>query len=251
MSLCKQLKLGVFGINRLKKLSLLLVKSKTCILYFSRSPEEERAFKKLNKSHKTSSLMINKLYNHGLQVIKSTGLDYICYNEILQEGEGFGEKLSNAIDHTFNLYEQVIIVGNDCPNLHAKDIRSADNAFSANASTLGLTTQGGVYLIALSKEQWNRNVFENLAWNTSDLGAVLTRFLSEQSDLILLDSKAELNTALDFLHFIKRTFNSSFVLDLLELHLYKSYSCDYTTLQNRISIQKQTLFRGPPTFLAA
>ncbi|MGH9338166.1 MAG: DUF2064 domain-containing protein [Acidobacteriota bacterium] len=43
-----------------------------------------------------------------------------------QRGCGFGERLQNAVEDLTSLgYEQIVIVGRDCPDLNAGDIRRA------------------------------------------------------------------------------------------------------------------------------
>ena len=88
-----------------------------------------------------------------------------------QFGRSFGERLANAVESTFALgYEQVVVIGNDCPDITPNDIlasfRSLDEGASASAAP---THDGGAFLIGLRQDRYHRESFLDLPWQTSHL----------------------------------------------------------------------------------
>lgn len=83
-----------------------------------------------------------------------------------QHGNSFGEKLENAVETLHGLgYTQIVIVGNDCPDLLATDIQQAFSELQKHQLVLGPDHRGGCYLIGFNTEdrgrlrciQWQRN----------------------------------------------------------------------------------------------
>src|SRR5438552_5625985 len=75
------------------------------------------------------------------------GADVHVFTSGRQHGSTFGERLSNAVkDLAQSGYEQIVIVGRDCPQLNADDIRSAFERLGQNRAVLGPDHRGGCYL---------------------------------------------------------------------------------------------------------
>jgi glycosyltransferase A (GT-A) superfamily protein (DUF2064 family) len=222
------------------------VKEDICIIYFSRRPEEEQAFKKLYESKNVSNLLIKAMYEHGLETIKRTGYDYICYHEDRQSGNTFGERIANAIDETFLTYQNVIIIGNDCPNLNIKDIHFAASSLSSEQFCLGLTNKGGTYLIGLSKAKWNRKKFIHLPWNTTKIAGALMDYLAGIGQIILLDRKKELNHIEDVELYLSSAPKTALWLTMTMLSKNKQKRISNSQSYSKEPIHQFYLFRGPP-----
>ena len=217
----------------------------TCIIYFSRRPDEEINFKKVIPSKGLSYKVLYQLYEHGLNTIKKSGYPYLCYTEDLQSGVSFGERISNAIEDTFRFYDHIIIIGSDCPNLDINDLHQANNQVSNFKSCIGKTYQGGTYLIGLNKETWCRSEFENLPWNTPLLAEAIQEYLSSFGDLVVLGTKAEINLEKDLLDYIQ-VCSKNRLWRYFKGLLKKPSTFDFSFQLRKIEISFTSLFRGPP-----
>jgi len=169
---------------------------KTAILFFSRSAELESQLKRLHQSNRRNSLIVREMYDHSLAVLQSSELPVICFDEQRQTGTSFGEKLTNSVQHVFESgYEEVIIVGNDCPQLELADIQKASVGFQNGLNSIGLTQAGGVYLIALEKSKFDADAFANLPWQANQLAQSLETYLSKTTNYQTLETKREVNNA--------------------------------------------------------
>lgn len=91
-------------------------------------------------------------------------------NLLLQTGDSFSERLTNAIDDAFALgYEELIIIGNDAPAICATHFQTAVDALLEADLALGESADGGAYLIALKKATWRslREDFKTIRWLSS------------------------------------------------------------------------------------
>ena len=82
------------------------------------------------------------------------------------QGAGsLGERLAAAVEiHFRNGATSVVIIGSDCPDITAQDIRNAHNALTNADVVLGPATDGGYWLIGLRRP--TVGVFDNIAWST-------------------------------------------------------------------------------------
>jgi len=83
-----------------------------------------------------------------------------------QQGASFAERLENAIETLARLgYDQIVVVGRDCPDLEISEITQAFSLLKAHGLVLGPDHRGGCYLIAfhvrdrfrLKHVRWQRN----------------------------------------------------------------------------------------------
>ena len=82
-----------------------------------------------------------------------------------QSDGDLGAKLNNAFAQAFEKgRERVIIIGSDCPYLATADIDEADEALKSADVVLGPATDGGYWLVGLSKPA--PEIFENINWST-------------------------------------------------------------------------------------
>ena len=148
----------------------------------------------------------NVLYRRTVNTISNSNLPVLKIDEHQQIGSSFGERFYNAISTAFDQgYENIITVGSDCPSLRSADINFAHRELQAGRSCLGSTTDGGTYLIAISKRFFNL-AFSELPWNTYKLAEKLGDLLSALGTQITylakkldIDNKTQLNTIAFFL----------------------------------------------------
>ncbi len=99
------------------------------------------------------------------------GSDIDADHFLRQHGNTFGERIANAVEETFALgYEQVVVIGNDSPDITSEDIlegfRLLERGEKASAAP---THDGGAFLIGLNRQAYRREEFLNLSWQTPHL----------------------------------------------------------------------------------
>ncbi len=138
---------------------------KTAILFFSYSAEkqaEEKQYGLENAAPVFSKALISNCRNQLYQ----TNLPVYEYNENNQIGNSFGERLANSIAAVFEEgADNVIVVGNDTPELTAIKILEVRDLLHSEPMVVGPTQRGGVYTIGINKLVFDRERFKNIKWN--------------------------------------------------------------------------------------
>jgi len=93
---------------------------------------------------------------------------------ISQRGSNFGKRLENVFRDIFALdYNQVVLIGSDSPTLPLGFMNDAFQGLRDNDVIIGPATDGGYYLIGLTKVF--PELFEGIDWSTSRvLGQTVT-----------------------------------------------------------------------------
>jgi glycosyltransferase A (GT-A) superfamily protein (DUF2064 family) len=147
-----------------------LITASTAILVFSRSAEEEASVKTFHHGQgpQADLWVARQLIAHTLATVRQTGLP--VYQARRQTGASFGERLANALEEVFQHgHQRVIIVGNDSPGLNLRLLQEANQALQEQSMVIGPATDGGSYLIGLSRYAYQRTAFVQLAWETAQL----------------------------------------------------------------------------------
>ncbi len=85
-----------------------------------------------------------------------------------QQGEGLGERLSNALNQKWNEgFRKLVFIGTDSPLLGIKDLQAAFQALDKSEVVLGPATDGGYYLIGFSALL--PMLFSRISWGTSEV----------------------------------------------------------------------------------
>lgn len=155
---------------------MLRQESHIALVLFTRTRAEEARAKDLSgRRHlRTNSLIAGHLIGHAEGTARASGLSCFVIDSDHQHGSSFGEKLANAFEEIYALgYSGVIAIGNDCPTLTPGDLQEAAAALTERQAVIGPAADGGVYLIGLQKQAYDRNRFLALPWATARLAAVL------------------------------------------------------------------------------
>ena len=90
------------------------------------------------------------------------GTDFACRNQ----GEGdLGLRMQKAFAAAFqDEYKRIVIIGTDCPGLQACHMEQAFALLHQKNLVLGPASDGGYYLIGLSREE--KSLFEEIPWGT-------------------------------------------------------------------------------------
>ncbi len=222
----------------------------TAILYFTRNPSAELKSKNFCSTNAVLNKAVsNHLHKTTLTLLKQCGLPYFVIDENLQKGLTFGEKLANAFCDVYDAgFEHIIAVGNDCPQLNKKSIISAANELKNLKSVLGPTHDGGAYLIGISKNNFKKQAFIQLQWQTKNTYQQLFNLLIEAGadvfeDVILndIDKEQDLFKLKDTSSPFKKIINNIIQLSLKYNSIYKIKSVNY-------AYSKSNILRGPPAF---
>ncbi|MDB5034265.1 MAG: hypothetical protein JWQ98_1506 [Chlorobi bacterium] len=114
-------------------------------------------------------------------LLAASGIDLIVAGEgnaaegyahaFAQRGASFGERITNAISDAFAIgYEQVVVIGNDCPELAPSDITDAFQRLGDGATLVAAPARdGGAYLLAARSGTFDPEAFLWLPWQTGKL----------------------------------------------------------------------------------
>lgn len=104
------------------------------------------------------------------EIAKKSGLDVVWIDEKKQKGKDFASRYTHAFQDLFDQgYEQVISIGNDCPNLQLTHLNNAVQKLQQNNLVLGPAHDGGVYLLGISKKAFDRATFCKFSWQKATL----------------------------------------------------------------------------------
>lgn len=172
------------------------ITNNTAILYFTLSADEEARTKRLSgtNSFSANQSVARELIDKTFTEINEAGLPVVRFSSDVQVGDSFGERITHAFEVLFaEGFENVIAVGNDCPQLSSLHIQKACRGLSKHAFVIGPATDGGAYLIGAKRDVFDHESFRNLRWKTdallSDLVLSVTRsghpvkLLEELSDI--------------------------------------------------------------------
>ncbi len=105
---------------------------------------------------------------------------WIGYNKEKQADGDLGQKMSEAFRLVFNKgFEQVIIIGSDCPDLCAEDIELAFDNLTRHDVVIGPAKDGGYYLLGMKKV--HPDIFINKSWSTAQVFEKTIETIKEQN----------------------------------------------------------------------
>lgn len=227
-----------------------MTKTKNIALIFFSRPKADEAkhkswFKEHSKNQQIASLLIDKAQN----AIKNSDIPIYHFNEENQKGFNFGERLANAYSEVFSLgYEQVISVGNDCPDLDKVNWQDINAHLAEGKSVLGPDKRGGAYLIGIQKKHFDKRKFEKLSWQKNTLYQELAQICKESTSLIELNQSRDINSFHDIRLLSKvKTFKTAFLkLISLLLQVFKGMAKDFHLTVHDFFIFKDSPLRAPP-----
>lgn len=220
----------------------------TAILFFSRNLKEEFLAKNVGLKINEFSNLFNFLVHKTRKTIGQTNIPVKELFSDEQVGDSFGERFVNGVSSLFSEgFSNVIVVGNDAPELSSEDLLWVEKRLENGKNVLGKDIHGGAYLIGFSKKDFCADAFLKISWNTSLVFEQLKVLLSsEELDKHLID----LNKRSDFEDIIKH----GFYLSRAFRHILKAIFGSNTLQVNfNFSLPKSLQFnqaelRGPPSF---
>ena len=138
----------------------------TAILVFARSAAKEQHFKQFPHSKELFAALNADI----LRKVKATQLPYFLYDEHLQLGSTFGTRITTAIQTVFAKgYENVIVLGNDSPQLTVATILQSQENLHQGKTVIGPAADGGIYLLGIHRSKFDALEFQGLPWQKSSL----------------------------------------------------------------------------------
>ncbi|WP_052732829.1 TIGR04282 family arsenosugar biosynthesis glycosyltransferase [Hymenobacter terrenus] len=168
---------------------------------FTRSAGAEAAHKQwVSQGDRASNAAVAvQLIEQTTAVARRVGADFLCVDSARQVGRTFGERLTAALTQGFALgYEQLIVIGNDCPHLSVALLRQAMRLLASTDAVLGPATDGGVYLLGVKRAFFDADVWTALPWQTNKLGQCLASCLrGSGAELRILRTLTDVDDAHD------------------------------------------------------
>lgn len=226
----------------------------TIILLFSRFAEEEAKEKKYASilGKKRGTALASELIRHTLKEARDTALPVMPFFSDQQKGNTFAERLTDAIERTFALgYNNIIISGTDSPSVNSKQLEKVAEKLQATQLVLAPSNDGGVYLIGINIDAYSKRSILNIPWLTNSVFESLKTYANHHHFSLFIETVGEdLDCVTDVLQLQSSCHNHWLSLlitqlintykktkhSLLQLHLF-------TTLLFSISS-----LRGPPQF---
>ena len=146
-----------------------------------------------------------KIYYHGgtsTQMQQWLGKNYLFKQ---QQGKDLGERMATALVHALTHNYNSILIGSDCPEIHAAILEEALVALDHNDIVIGPAHDGGYYLIGVAAHISGyicKKLFNSIPWGTEQ---VLQKTLQHVDSLNLkahfLTKLHDIDTAEDLQYF--------------------------------------------------
>lgn len=191
------------------------------------------------------------MYDGVKKAIAASEIPVIELGHELQSGNSFAERMCEGLKSLFAQgFDHLIVIGNDCPRLEAEDLLLAKKELLSGKSVLGYDQDGGAYLFAFSKEDFNEAAFLQLPWQSENLGKALCEQLSSVKEVVELEDKEDINNVEDLLWLVLSLRISQVLLLLRKLfHTALREEKELPVHFSRIPGPEQSL-RAPPFFLS-
>ena len=96
-----------------------------------------------------------------------------------QVGDDLGERMAFAFSSGLQLYEKVIIIGTDCPELDGEYIKNALKALDDFDAVIGPAEDGGYVLLGL--KNFSPKLFSGISWGNDTVFKQTQKVLSDLS----------------------------------------------------------------------
>ncbi len=196
------------------------------MLVFSNSaPFEAKRKALLGKGRFTDNRKVHQAFITSTKAeLDKTALPIFWFDESLQKGANFSERITHAVQSLFvRGVERLVVVGTDTPLLSAQLVLKAVGQTGIGKTVIGPSKDGGVYLMALHTADFKANKFTKLPWQRKSLCKKLVA-LTAKSGLctILLKPLRDVDIVQDLFQFIRisKSKLSRFLAQLIHLRFY-------------------------------
>ncbi len=171
------------------------INSKTTILIFARGAHFEASQKRFHSAFgKSANITLAGALNAAtIDICNQTKLPYFFFDHTCQVGFTFETRLIHAFQQIFSKgYDNVIAIGNDCPDLKTDDLLLAHKSLEQGKVVLGPAGDGGVYLIGINRQVFSDEVLRGINWKTNSVFKELNS--SIKYPIEVLDPKFDIDT---------------------------------------------------------
>ena len=118
-----------------------------------------------------------------------------------REGD-LGQRLQSAFERSFAAgARRVVIIGSDCPEVTARDVREAWKSLRVRDVVLGPTTDGGYWLVGLRRVE--ADLFRKIPWSSEEVfGETMNRIGQRGLSVQLLRRLADVDAESDWRAFL-------------------------------------------------
>lgn len=201
------------------------IKPHRAVIVFAENDEEKELRKFYSKSiysflnKKTFSEITKAKTNLNFDVVLCSNDENIFEYDIFikQRGNSFEQKFNSALVDTFNLgYQEIIIIGNDSPDLNYHTIIQTFSKIHDNQIVVGPSFDGGIYLLGFSVDCYFNEI--KARWKSQYvLKDIITFF--ESKNIFLLTLLKDIDDEKDLIEWLcLRTFFWRFY-EILFMHL--------------------------------
>ncbi|OAQ38301.1 hypothetical protein A5893_16055 [Pedobacter psychrophilus] len=228
--------------------------NKSAIILFAHLPDFDARSKSLSYlSSKTATKKISAyLTKHFYNLSKKTTADTFLIDTYHQNGKTFGERISNAFSSIYDKgYENVICIGNDCPNLTLENLQNALVETEKGNVVLGPTKDGGTYLMGVPKKHFNKSTFETIGWQTKKTYQnLISLFKESKSPVFKTSILFDIDNGKDFSVYFKENILVKIFINIIK-KLEPKITVYHTLSFLRLILSETLLFRGPPPAFSA
>ena len=181
--------------------------SSKAILIFAQSASRDATDKKLPGGE----CIFEHLTRQTIQKARRTGFPVFHFDEGMQEGNSFEERLSNAMKTLFDRgFENLVVIGNDSPDLTTATLKEAVFSLEHKKAVLGPADDGGVYLIGLHRDHFEYGEFRSLPWRQEHLYRRMILWINSKGvdNITVLHYKMDLDTKKDIRNWSKNAGNA-------------------------------------------
>jgi len=121
------------------------------------------------------------------------------YTKRKQNGVNLGERMLNSFKELFDQgFTRIIIIGSDCLQLQTENLQEAVALLESNAAVIGPASDGGYYLLGLTKLY--PDLFVNKPWSTDQVFAkTINDFNNQGISYALLEELSDIDTVADLI----------------------------------------------------
>jgi glycosyltransferase A (GT-A) superfamily protein (DUF2064 family) len=168
------------------------------VLIFARNSQEDA----LQKRIPAGTALFDYLTEKTQRIAEKTNFAVLTSSK--QRGNSFEERFIYALEDAFKQgYEHVIAIGNDSPKLNTQHLKAAGEALENNTAVLGPSTDGGAYLIGISRQHFDPAALRALPWQKASLFRALNHYFEARTTRVAqLEYLVDLDSLKDIEHFI-------------------------------------------------
>ena len=195
-----------------------ILPSQTAILIFAQPAVSDADCKRFGGQPSGNRRVLDQLNQRVRKTAEDTKLPVLHSTELIAHIGTFGEQLTGALQAAFALgFERLLVIGNDCPALSARDLIRAADQLKSTPVVLGPDRRGGVYLLGLSRDAFDSTSLTSLAWQTNQLSRSIVQLYSA-GPVAVLPRLGDVNNRTDLQHYQAASpAIASFIAQLLTL----------------------------------